>query len=127
MVHMQTLNEIILDERKPVGLRTLAWERWGVYHQLQAAQMGGGMVPVPPVVLGVPEQQPGVLPPPPPPAPAPPAGHGTKPVPGQVASSAAPESSSTGPTAASTQAAKGPTPLGNYGAAEAAAQGRTQA
>jgi len=126
IVHMGILNEIILDERKPVALRQLAWQRWGVYHQLQSAQNGGGMVPVPPVVLGVPEQQPGVLPPPPPPAPAPASVSG-KPGPGQSASSGpAPELSSTVPSKASVQASQGPTPLGEFGAAEAAAQGRTQ-
>jgi hypothetical protein len=127
-VHMETLNQIILDERKPLPLRQIAWERWGIYQQLFKAQNDPtGMTPVPPVVQGVPQQQPGVLPPPPIPQAQPPAKPEAKPGPGQQGSSAAPESVSTVPTAASAQAAKGPTPLGNFGAAEAAAQGRTQA
>lgn len=130
-VHKQSLLDLILDERKPVGLRAIAWERWAVYDQLQKAQMDpSGLSPVPPVVTGVPMQQPGVLPPPPlqpAPEPAQPAGKGGSgqpPKPAQPATSAAPTNVPTMPTAASTQK---PMPLGEFGSAEAAAQQREQA
>lgn len=136
-VHKAALLDIILDERKPVGLRTLAWERWGIYDQLQRSQMppppptpgpNGIMipaqpVPVPPVVTGVPQHQPGAVPPVPiAPAPAPPAisnaphappkgGH----LPGQIATSPAPTTSPTTPTAASQLK---PRPIGEFGNAE---------
>lgn len=125
-VHKEKLLDLILDERKPPQLRQLAWERWAIYDQMQKAQADPtGQVPVPPVVLGVPQQQPGVLPPPPPIPPQPPQG---TPAPGQTGPgqpqvSPTPEATPQ-PTAATSVAAP---QLGNYGAAEQAALQRQQA
>lgn len=55
IIHKEALMEIITDERKPWGMRQVCLDRWGVYDELQRAQIDPtGMVPIPPVVLGVP-------------------------------------------------------------------------
>ena len=110
-VHKTALLEIILDERKPWPMRQLAWERWGVYDQLERAMNDPTMMtPIPPEVMGIPPdkvqmmmQQEGMMlggeagaQPPPPTAEG-----GSAGAEAGVATSPAPESSGVGPTAAS--------------------------
>ncbi len=51
-VHLSALNEIILNERKPWGLRKLASTRAAIYEQLLQAKQGMAMAP--PECIGVP-------------------------------------------------------------------------
>lgn len=54
-VHKAALMEIILDERKPWGMRQLCLERWGIYDQLERAMNDPtGATMIPPVVQGIP-------------------------------------------------------------------------
>jgi hypothetical protein len=57
-VHKVALLEIILDERRPWGMRQVAIERWGIYDQLERALNDPtGMVPLPLEVTGVPQDK----------------------------------------------------------------------
>lgn len=57
-VHKEALMEIILDERKPWGMRQLCLERWGIYDQLERAMNDPtGQVPIPYEVLGIPQDK----------------------------------------------------------------------
>ena len=63
--HKMSLMEIILDERKPWGLRSLCLERWGIYDQLERAQQDPtGQALVPPEIIGAPPDKIAVQPPP---------------------------------------------------------------
>lgn len=61
-IHMSALEEIILDDRKPFGLRKLASDRWGIYEELgkskhfpvQLELQGVPRPPAPAEVVGVP-------------------------------------------------------------------------
>src|SRR5258708_16639773 len=54
-VHKSALMEIILDERKPWGMRQICLERWGIYDQLERAMNDPtGQTQLPPEVLGIP-------------------------------------------------------------------------
>lgn len=54
-VHKSALLEIILNERRPWGMRQVALERWGVYDQLERAMNDpSGMTAIPMEVTGVP-------------------------------------------------------------------------
>lgn len=54
-VHKTALLEIILDERKPWGMRQVALERWGIYDQLERAMNDPtGQTPIPMEITGVP-------------------------------------------------------------------------
>ena len=54
-VHKVALMEIILDERKPWGMRQICLERWGIYDQLERAMNDiTGATMIPPVVQGIP-------------------------------------------------------------------------
>lgn len=54
-VHKDALLEIILNERRPWGMRQVALERWGIYDQLERAMNDPtGMTPIPLEVTGVP-------------------------------------------------------------------------
>ena len=54
-VHKAALLEVILDERKPWGMRQICLERWGIYDQLERALNDPtGMTMIPPEVLGIP-------------------------------------------------------------------------
>jgi hypothetical protein len=131
-VHKDALMDIILDERKPWGMRQLALERWGIYDQLERAMNDPtGATQIPPEVLGIPPdklammmQQ--MMPPTGMPGQAGPA---SSPPPASAggtsgpATSPAPESSGTGIPAASQQGAK---PLGQFGAIERAAMAQQQ-
>jgi len=134
-VHKEALQQILLDERKPVPLRTLAAERWGIYDQLERAK---GMVtpegqqvpptaPPPMQVLGTPPDiaaQWGMVPMAggqPPPAPAGPPG-GAPPGSEAFLTSPTPGLSPT-PTQASQQQLL---PLGGFGAVEEASQQQNQ-
>jgi hypothetical protein len=130
-VHKQALNELILNDRKQWTVRKMAADRWGIYDQLERAQMQppGGVdqatgaplpgAPVPWEVVGVPSDR-VQMPAPAAPAPGmPPAGPGVAPAGGgesapMVGTSPAPEMSPM-VTGASGQAAA---PLGTYGSVE---------
>lgn len=57
-VHKTALMDIILDDRKPWGMRQLALERWGIYDQLERAMNDPtGAIPIPPEVLGIPQDK----------------------------------------------------------------------
>lgn len=57
-VHKAALMEIILDERKPWGMRHVCLERWGVYDQLERAMNDPtGATPIPFQVLGIPSDK----------------------------------------------------------------------
>lgn len=122
-VHKEALMDIILDERKPWQMRTVAFERWGVYDQLERSMNDPtGATPWPPFVLGVPEDKLAMMqsaaapgsPPPgnnpggalPPSTNTPPAGPATSPT---------PEMSGAGVPKASAQ---GPAKLGSFGEVE---------
>jgi len=119
-VHKDALMEIILDERKEWPMRQLAMERWGIYDQLErAVNDPTGAIPVPPMVMGIPQDKmavimqmsggaiPGATPPGAAPAAnIPPSGPATSP---------SPEMSGTGIPVAAGQA---PKPLGSFGAIE---------
>jgi len=54
-VHKAALLEIILDERKPWGMRQICLERWGIYDQLERSLNDPtGQTMMPPEVLGIP-------------------------------------------------------------------------
>lgn len=54
-VHKTALMDIILDERKPWGMRQVAIDRWGVYDQLERSMNDPtGATPWPVYVLGIP-------------------------------------------------------------------------
>lgn len=53
-VHKVALNELILDERKPWGLKKLAQDRWMIYDIMEQSQMSQGMIPMPLEVIGTP-------------------------------------------------------------------------
>lgn len=54
-VHKDALLEILLDERKPWGMRQVAIDRWVIYDQLERALNDPtGVIPIPPEVTGVP-------------------------------------------------------------------------
>lgn len=115
-VHKTALRELILDDRKPFALRKLAIDRWGIYDQLERAQMDAtGMVPIPFEIIGVPpdraqqQLQPPMQPPPQ-------AVAGAAPIiPGQQPTGAVPNMASTVPPAAAQDTAQ---PLGTMGAPE---------
>ena len=120
-VHKAALLEIILDERKPWGMRQICLERWGIYDQLERALNDPtGMTMLPPEVLGIPPDKiqqmlmmampptgmPGAAAGAPAGGPTPPAGPATSP---------APETAGTGvPVAAAQQKPQ----LGQFGAVE---------
>lgn len=62
LVHMLALEELILDDKKPVEVRKLAADRWGIYHEMGKAkdfpdemELQGYVRPVAPAeVMGVP-------------------------------------------------------------------------
>lgn len=131
-VHKSALMEIILDERKPWGMRQVALERWGIYDQLERAMNDmTGQTPIPAEVLGIPPDKiqmmlsqqapPSVLggmpgqPPAPNPPQAPPQGQGPNIPPAGPATSPAAEMSGAGLPAA-TQLPK--PQLGNFGQVE---------
>src|SRR5512135_61210 len=73
--HKMCLMEIVLDERKPWGLRSLCLERWGIYDQLERAQQDPtGQTQIPAEILGVPMDKIQTMPPPDVPGPASPMG-----------------------------------------------------
>jgi len=54
-VHKPALLEIILNERRPWGMRQLALERWGIYDQLERAMNDPtGVTPIPMETTGIP-------------------------------------------------------------------------
>ncbi len=125
-VHKNALLEIALDELKEFDMRALAIERWGIYDQLERAKTidpntGMPTAAIPPVVLGVP---PDLQPPPPeeqlaaeagfPPGTEAPGAFGM----GAPLASPAPDLS---PEALPAAAQQELTPLGQFGAVEAAA------
>lgn len=108
--HLSSLNEIILDERKPFALRKLAADRSTIYEQLAQAK-ADPMQPVPAEVIGVPlnrQMSQGMIAPPGPNVPTPTGAPAVQPA-GQG-----------GPAAASTANPEPSQPLGSVGAAEAA-------
>jgi hypothetical protein len=133
-VHKEALQQILMDERKPVGLRTLVAERWGIYDQLERAK--GSVTPdgqqVPPTapppmqVLGTPPDiaaqfmtQPMMQ------GAAPPAGGGQPP--GPPGGDALLTSPTPGLTSLPTQASQQQLlPLGQFGAVEEASQEQNQ-
>jgi hypothetical protein len=57
-VHKAALQEIILNNRKPWGMRAVALERWGIYDQLERCiNDPTGQTQVPVMVIGVPEDK----------------------------------------------------------------------
>src|SRR5574341_34535 len=96
-VHKQALLEIILNDRRPWGMRHIALERWGIYDQLERAMNDPtGQTPIPMETTGIPADravmmQPtplgGVAPPPAAPPGQAPGGEG-EPVPGTLSSPA---------------------------------------
>lgn len=127
-VHKTALMDIVLDERKPWGMRQLAIERWGIYDQLERAMNDPtGATPIPPEVMGIPPDK-MMAPMGPPPSGLAPASPPTGPAgPSSVAGGAsAPLGPATSPTPemgpAPTQASQVPPPkLGDQGAIERAA------
>lgn len=130
-VHKTALMEIILDERKPWGMRQICLERWGIYDQLERAMNDPtGQTPIPFEVLGIPEDKKAMLlaqmqPPAGMPGQGPMMG---QPQPGQAnpvtppqLTSPTPEMGAGGPPLAAKQAAQ---PLGQFGQIEQAGQQR---
>jgi len=116
--HKFALEEIALDEHKPLEMRTLALDRWGVYDQMGRAQTvdpnsGQPMGQVPQFVLGVP---PDMAPQPP----APQAGGEMGLEPGATGQLASP-TPEMGPAAPIATGQSAPA-LGGFGEAERAAQ-----
>lgn len=107
--HLSSLNEIILDERKPFALRKLAADRSTIYEQLAQAK-ADPMQPVPMEVIGVPlnrQMSQGMIAPPGGMVPTPTSAPAVQP-----AGQGAPQPSSSNPEPSA--------PLGSVGAAEAA-------
>lgn len=115
-VHKRSLIEIILDERKPWGMRQVALERWGVYDQLERSMNDPtGATPWPPVVLGIPPDKLMMMAMPPAPMGGMPAGAEAETGPSGPATSPASEMSGSGVPVAAGQK---PAPLGSVGEIE---------
>lgn len=57
-IHKAALNEIVLNERKPWIMRQFAFDRWGVYDQMERAKLDQtGMTQIPYEVLGIPKDR----------------------------------------------------------------------
>jgi len=132
-VHKAALLEVILDERKPWGMRQICLERWGIYDQLERALNDPtGMVMIPPEVLGIPPDKiqmmmqqmmpPAGMPSAGTPGSSGPSGPSGQTPPAGPATSPAGEMSGTGVPAAQRQTSQ---PLGTFGAIEKAGMQQT--